>query len=217
MSWDRPRSDWGIPFTIIDAKGDLIVGFADNVPMRLPVGADGLFLIADAAQPLGVRWGILPTGLNYLGTWNAATNVPAIASGVGANGDYYIVGTAGNTNIDGITDWQVGDWIIFSSAAGAWQKIDNSSSPWVRNFRTIAGIGAQLITDDVIQVTAAGTLTLLAAPQTGLTISVKRLYAGAIYTINGNGKLIEGAASINLNFNGQAVELHYTGVQWILV
>ncbi len=63
-------------------------------------------------------------GLNYLGTWNANTNTPTLASGVGTNGEYYVVSVAGTTNIDGISDWGVGDWIIFNGVA--WQKIDNS-------------------------------------------------------------------------------------------
>jgi hypothetical protein len=29
--------------------------------------------------------------LNYQGTWNAATNTPTLASGVGTKGDYYYV------------------------------------------------------------------------------------------------------------------------------
>lgn len=63
-------------------------------------------------------------GLNYLGTWNASTNTPALSNGSGDAGDFYKVGTAGTTNIDGISDWQVGDWII--SDGTAWQKIDNT-------------------------------------------------------------------------------------------
>jgi hypothetical protein len=63
-------------------------------------------------------------GLNYLGTWDASTNTPTITSGVGNTGDYYVVSVAGNTNIDGITDWEVGDWIIFNGSF--WQKIDNT-------------------------------------------------------------------------------------------
>lgn len=62
--------------------------------------------------------------LDYKGTWNANTNTPTLASGVGAKGDYYIVSVAGTTNLDGITDWQIGDWAIFNGTA--WQKIDNS-------------------------------------------------------------------------------------------
>ncbi len=63
-------------------------------------------------------------GLSYQGTWNANTNTPALTSGVGTNGQYYLVSVAGSTNLDGITDWAVGDWAIFNGTA--WQKIDNS-------------------------------------------------------------------------------------------
>ena len=66
--------------------------------------------------------------LVYQGTWNASTNTPALASGVGTPGYYYIVSTAGSTNLDGITDWNVGDWAIFSDqATDAWQKIDHTN------------------------------------------------------------------------------------------
>jgi len=66
--------------------------------------------------------------LVYQGVWNANTNSPALASGVGTPGYYYIVDTDGATNLDGITDWKVGDWAVFSDlATDAWQKIDNTS------------------------------------------------------------------------------------------
>jgi hypothetical protein len=65
--------------------------------------------------------------LSYQGTWNASTNSPTLASGTGTPGYYYIVSTAGSTNLDGITDWAVGDWAVFSDlATDAWQKIDNT-------------------------------------------------------------------------------------------
>jgi hypothetical protein len=63
--------------------------------------------------------------LVYDGTWNASTNTPTLASGVGNSGHYYIVSVAGTTNLDGITDWQPGDWAIFSGTV--WQKIDQSN------------------------------------------------------------------------------------------
>lgn len=65
-------------------------------------------------------------GLQYEGTWNASTNTPTITSSVGTDGIFYIVSVAGTTNINGITDWQVGDWIVFHDTA--WQKVDNSDS-----------------------------------------------------------------------------------------
>jgi hypothetical protein len=63
-------------------------------------------------------------GLSYVGTWNATTNTPFLASGVGVDGQYYIVNISGTTNLDGINQWSVGDWAIFNGTT--WQKIDNS-------------------------------------------------------------------------------------------
>jgi hypothetical protein len=63
----------------------------------------------------------------YQGTWDANANNPFLQSGVGFTGEYYIVSVAGNTNLDGITNWQVGDWAIFNSATNKWEKIDGGS------------------------------------------------------------------------------------------
>ena len=65
-------------------------------------------------------------GLKYQGTWNASTNTPTITSGSGTDGHFYIVSVAGSTNIDGVSDWQIGDWIVFHSPV--WQKVDNTDS-----------------------------------------------------------------------------------------
>ena len=64
-------------------------------------------------------------GLSYQGSWNASTNTPTLTSSTGTNGYYYIVSVAGSTNLDGITDWQVGDWAIFNGST--WQKIDQTN------------------------------------------------------------------------------------------
>ena len=63
--------------------------------------------------------------LDYQGTWNADADTPAIPAAAAANKNhYYIVSTAGNTDIDGETGWEPGDWII--SNGTAWSKVDNS-------------------------------------------------------------------------------------------
>lgn len=41
---------------LYDAKGDILVGSANDVRARLPLGADGQVLTADSAQALGVKW-----------------------------------------------------------------------------------------------------------------------------------------------------------------
>ena len=73
--------------------------------------------------------GTIPAGLVFQGTWNASTNTPTLTSGSGTTGHFYIVSTDGSTNLDGITDWKVGDWAVFveQGASDQWEKVDNSS------------------------------------------------------------------------------------------
>jgi len=63
--------------------------------------------------------------LNYKGTWNASTNTPAITSGVGTKGDYYVVSVAGSTALDGISNWGVGEWAVFNGIA--WQRVEGGA------------------------------------------------------------------------------------------
>lgn len=66
------------------------------------------------------------TGLVYKGLWDATLNNPLLTSGVGIVGNYYVVSVAGTTNLNGITDWQIGDWAIFvANSPDEWAKIDN--------------------------------------------------------------------------------------------
>jgi hypothetical protein len=64
--------------------------------------------------------------LNYQGTWNASTNSPTLTSSIGTKGYYYVVDVAGSTNLNGITDWQIGDWAIYNGSV--WQKVDNTDA-----------------------------------------------------------------------------------------
>lgn len=47
--------------TIVDAKGDLIVGTGSDTVSRFAVGTDGQALIADSGETAGVRWGTVAT------------------------------------------------------------------------------------------------------------------------------------------------------------
>jgi len=71
----------------------------------------------------------VPSGLNFQGNWNADTNSPTLASGTGTVGHFYNVSTPGSTDLDGETDWKIGDWAVFVEAGGTdkWMKIDNTS------------------------------------------------------------------------------------------
>lgn len=76
--------------------------------------------VSGAALTLGTSNLLTPKG-----TWNASTNSPTITSGVGTNGDVYIVGTAGTTTIDGVSSWAAQDWLIFLGTT--WHKLEGSA------------------------------------------------------------------------------------------
>jgi hypothetical protein len=82
--------------------------------------------------------------LSYQGTWNASTNTPTLTSSVGTLNNYYLVSVAGSTNLNGITDWNVGDWAIFNGSV--WQKVDNSEVVYVSNVATGTGLTGGPIT-----------------------------------------------------------------------
>jgi len=62
----------------------------------------------------------IPGPGNDQGNWNALTNSPALASGVGTENEWYTVSVAGTTVLDGITTWAVGDLAIFDGTV--WTK-----------------------------------------------------------------------------------------------
>ena len=58
--------------TVIDAKGDLLVGTADDTVGRLAVGTNGQYLVADSAETTGLKFATLPVSTLDL-TINAKT------------------------------------------------------------------------------------------------------------------------------------------------
>lgn len=96
----------------------------------LNLGTGGSISAADTVlQAFGKIQNVISSilgGVIYQATWNASLNSPAIVSSVGTKGYYYVVSVAGATNINGITDWKVGDWIIYNGAA--WEKVDNTDA-----------------------------------------------------------------------------------------
>jgi len=150
--------------------------------------------------------------LNYQGTWNASTNTPTLTSSVGTKGHYYVVSTAGTTNLNGITDWQIGDWAVFNGTA--WEKVDNSDAVVSVNGQTgavvlnAANVGATPNTAFVLttgllsgggQLTGNVTIDLTSVPIAnvpgGVANTVNVLTSGLL---NGGGTLT-GNVTIGLN------------------
>ena len=123
---------------------------------------------------LKVAGGGVATGtLSYQGTWDANANTPTLTSSVGTQNQYYVVSVAGTTNLNGISDWQIGDWAIFNGSV--WQKIDQSPA--------------------VISVNGQTGAVVLTAPDVGATPNTAYVLAGT--GISGGGQLT-GNVTINL-------------------
>jgi hypothetical protein len=144
----------GTSQTVIDALASLQQQIDDLIPSQ--TGNAGKFLTTNGSV---LSWADVAGGLDYQGTWNAATNTPTLASGVGTNGYYYVVSVDGTTTLDGISDWKAGDWLLFNGTA--WQKIDQS---WAiaganDNITSMTGVTGGISSPDFIQFDTGATVT----------------------------------------------------------
>lgn len=115
-------------------------------------------------------------GLNPRGGWNADTNIPFLQSGVGIDGDYYIVNNGGTTNLDGTTSWATNDWALFSG--GVWRRLSGGLT---------AGINTRQVLPITVNGQTAFTLNTLpgSAPLSILTINGQKQTYNVDYTIVG--------------------------------
>jgi len=109
----------GTSQSVLDSIASLQTQINALIPSQ--TGNSGKYLTTNGTT---TSWGSLTGGLSYQGTWNASTNSPTLTSSIGTQNNYYIVGTSGSTNLNGITDWVIGDWLIFNGSV--WQKIDTT-------------------------------------------------------------------------------------------
>lgn len=142
--------------------------------------------------------------LNYKGTWNANTNSPALASGVGTKGDYYQVSVAGSTSLDGISNWGVGDVAAFNGTT--WQRIEggadlNGVNLSVSGTSTLSGLTASTAlalnaSKEVVSVTNTGSGNNVLA--TSPSIATPTL-TGNVQMSTGN--LVVGTSGKGLDFS----------------
>jgi hypothetical protein len=114
------------------------------------------------------------TGLIFRGSWDANTNNPFLQSGVGINGEYYIVSVAGNTNLDGNTGWQVSDWAIFEGSTNTWQKINNSV---ISAYSFVLNQNVLLPQQNTLDFQGAGVTATNSVGKTIVTVPIQPAYA----------------------------------------
>jgi hypothetical protein len=106
--------------------------------------------------------------MEYKGTWNASTNTPTLADGIGDNGDVYLTTVAGSQDLgSGSITFAAGDWVVYNGSI--WEKSINSNAVVSVNSQTGVVV---LDTDDVSEGGSSLYFTnarVLAAVLTGFT------------------------------------------------
>jgi plastocyanin len=128
----------------------------------------------------------------YKGTWNASTNTPTLANGVGTAGWQYAVSVSGTTNFGaGAITFTVGDFVLYSGTV--WQQI---AAGGVSAAGTLTGttLSSNVVTSSL---TTVGTLANLTVTNT-ITGSVSG-NAGTVTSITGN-TLTSGQVTTALGF-----------------
>jgi plastocyanin len=128
----------------------------------------------------------------YKGTWNASTNTPTLANGVGTAGWQYAVSVSGTTNFGaGNITFTVGDFVLYSGTV--WQQI---AAGGIAAAGTLTGtaLASNVVTSSL---TTVGTLANLTVTNT-ITGSVSG-NAGTVTSISGN-TLTSGQVTTALGF-----------------
>jgi len=167
-----------------------------------------------------VTWSDYSAGLTYQGVWNATANTPTLVSGTGTNGHFYIVDVAGNTILNGNTDWQIGDWALFSGVSGAggfWDKIDNTQSltgtgtaNTVAMWTSSSIIGDSLISQAGTVVSVDASLKVkdtIEATTTNANLKLKGAGTGGVEVMGDTASATDGRIQLNCYVNTHGVTI----------
>jgi collagen type I alpha len=168
--------DFTIPRGDTGATGPVGPGVASG-------GVAGQVLIKQSGVDYATAWGSVTGGLSYQGSWDALTNTPTLVSSAGTNGNYYIVSVAGSTNLNGITDWLIGDWAIYNGTV--WQKIDQTN--------TVTSVNGQVGAVSLAYADLAGAIPTWNQNTTGTAANV----TGTVAIVNGGTGQTSASAAFN--------------------
>lgn len=150
--------------------------------------------------------------LNFKGTWNASTNTPTIVSGDGVKGDYFVVGVAGSTTIDGISNWGVGDWIAYNGSV--WQRVEggadlNGVNLSVSGTSTLSNLTASTAlalnaSKEIVSVTNTGTGNNVLATAPTLVGDVAMSTGNVVFGTSGKG-ITDSTGAVSLSLSSTAL------------
>ena len=86
-------------------------------------GAGGLTVDADMwAVYFSLIANLVDDFVTYIAPWDASTNTPDLNTVTPTKGDFYNITVDGTTNIDGISSWIAGEYILYNGTR--WEKSD---------------------------------------------------------------------------------------------
>ena len=169
---------------IVDAKGDLLVGSANDTVDNLPVGSNNYVLVADSAQTLGIKWAALP---------GATTSVAGI---VQLNDGYASTST------------------ILAPTANALKSVYELSERKALTINTQSGTTYTLVATDadskMVQFTSSSSVTVTVPPSTftaGQQINLTRYGTGSLTVQGGSGVTVNATPTLVLRAQYSAATL----------
>ena len=170
--------------SIIDAKGDLLVGSANDTVDNLAVGSNNYVLMADSAQTLGIKWSALPT---------AST------------------GGAGTVQLN---DGYASTSTTLAPTANALKSVYDLSERKALTINTQSGTTYTLVATDadskMVQFTSSSSVTLTVPPSiftAGQQINLTRYGTGSLTVVGGSGITVNGTPGLLLRAQYSAATL----------
>lgn len=170
--------------------------FSSSPIAPTPTAGDNTTKVATTAFVQNAVGGAAAGAMIYQGAWNASTNSPALVSATGTKGYFYKVSVAGATNLDGITDWKIGDMVAYNGTA--WDKFDNTDQ-----VSSVAGqTGAVVLTKSDVGLSAVDNVAdaskpVSSAQQTALNLKANLASPTFTGTVGGITKAMVGLTNVD--------------------
>lgn len=180
--------------TDTNIDGDLTITDDVSVGGNLSVNNNNVLTEADKGVSNGVAsldsvgrvpYSQLPeSAMEYEGNWDASTNTPTLADGIGTNGDFYVVSVAGTVNLGTSANprnvtFYVNDRVIYNGTSNLWERLPAGE---VRSVNGQSG---------VVVLTASD---VGASTSTDITNAINAL---DVASVGGNGKYIKSISETN--------------------